>query len=213
MRGNHARCGAFLAAAFLVIGIALAAAGCGRRGEDDLILAEDPAMAGSSGTGDEAGTGDTCSGEDPEEEPVCVFVCGAVMEEGVYSLPEGSRVIDAVEAAGGYREDADPSYVNQADYVSDAQKLVIPTREEVKALEEQAPVRAGEEDAGDGLVNLNTADESQLQTLPGVGPARARSIIAYREENGPFQDPSEITKVSGIGQASYEKMKAYITAP
>lgn len=216
MKRNHAVRGIWMAAVFIAILTGLMTGGCAGNRQDDLIMVEEGDGAGEeSAISEEAVTGE--AGKEPEEEPdLYVFVCGAVMEEGVYALPPGSRVIDAVEAAGGFREDADRTYVNQADYVADAQKLVIPTREEAKGLREQeAESPAGREDpgSGKGLVNINTADAEELMTLPGIGPARAESIIRCREENGPFQDPSDITKVSGIGQASYEKLKDYITAP
>lgn len=149
---------------------------------------------------------------EPEPVPIKVFVCGAVANEGVYELPEGSRVFDAVQAAGGFAEDADEAYVNQADFVSDAQKLYIPTKSEADEMKEaaKAPEESASGESG-GLININTADESALTTLPGIGQARARSIIDYRQQNGPFEKPEDLMKVSGIGQAGFDKLKTYIT--
>lgn len=149
---------------------------------------------------------------EPEPVPIKVFVCGAVANEGVYELPEGSRVYDAVLAAGGFAEDADETYVNQADFVSDAQKLYIPTKSEADEMKEaaKAPEESASGESG-GLININTADESALTTLPGIGQARARSIIDYRQQNGPFEKPEDLMKVSGIGQAGFDKLKTYIT--
>ncbi len=147
-----------------------------------------------------------------EPERICVFVCGAVNREGVYELPEGARVIDAVEAAGGFSEDADTAYVNQAEFVRDAQKLRIPGREETASpdfiLQESAEA---EERPDPGLVNINTADLDELMTIPGIGQSKAMSILAYREEHGKFGSAEEIMNVKGIGRGVYEKMKDHIS--
>ena len=154
--------------------------------------------------------------EAPEAEPapslIKVFVCGQVAREGVYELPEGSRVCDAVEAAGGFTAEADETYVNQADFVSDAQKLYIPAKSEVREMEEKA-ASSQEDPAGgnDGLVNINTADLAALMTLPGIGQTKAQSILDYRQQNGPFEKAEDLMQVSGIGQASFDKLKMYIT--
>ncbi len=210
----------------------------------------DPQEADGTGTAGEAPADGADSGE---PELIYVFVCGAVAQEGVYELPAGSRVYQAVEAAGGYAADADTSYINQADPVTDAQKLEIPTVEEAEKLREEAALAAenrqaetdAESDSGpDGaaagyanngagqvnngagqmnnsagqaddaaarLININTADEAALQTLPGIGAAKAASIVRYREANGGFSSIEEIKKVSGIGDITYENIKGCIT--
>ena len=210
----------------------------------------DPQEADGTGTAGEAPADGADSGE---PELIYVFVCGAVAQEGVYELPAGSRVYQAVEAAGGYAADADTSYINQADPVTDAQKLEIPTVEEAEKLREEAALaaenRQAETDAESGsepdgaaagyanngagqvnngagqmnnsagqaddaaarLININTADEATLQTLPGIGAAKAASIVRYREANGGFSSIEEIKKVSGIGDITYENIKGCIT--
>ena len=203
----------------------------------------DPQEADGTGTAGEAPADGADSGE---PELIYVFVCGAVAQEGVYELPAGSRVYQAVEAAGGYAADADTSYINQADPVTDAQKLEIPTAEEAKKLREEAALvaenRQMETNPGPGtgpdgtaagyanngagqmnnsagqaddtaarLININTADEATLQTLPGIGAAKAASIVRYREANGGFSSIEEIKKVSGIGDITYENIKGCIT--
>lgn len=135
------------------------------------------------------------------QESIFVYVCGAVLEQGVYELPFGSRVYEAILMAGGFREDAATTVVNQAELLEDGVKLYIPTIAE--AVAEQA-----EED---GRVNLNSATKEELMTLPGVGESRAESIIQYREENGSFQAIEEIMQVSGIKEGLYEKIKELIT--
>ncbi len=130
-----------------------------------------------------------------------VYVCGAVKEPGVVSVPPGSRVEAALIAAGGFAEDAAEGRVNLADWVTDGQMLYFPTGEEA------AQMRTAESDAGTGLVNLNTADMSKLCTLPGIGEGRAADIIAYREKNGGFSTCEEIMNVPGIKEAVYEKIR------
>ena len=136
--------------------------------------------------------------------------------EGVYELPESSRVIDAVEAAGGYSEDADRIYVNQAEYVYDTQRVEIPTFEEAQRLREiEAEAAAEQGDSGsvreNGLIDINTADKQELMRIPGIGESKADRIIEYRQIHGRFGSIEELMNVSGIGSGMYEKMKDCIT--
>jgi len=175
--------------------------------------------AGSEISGDPQDSGENAGGtentEDSARRQICVFVCGAVMNEGVYYLDEGSRVIDAVNAAGGFREDADRSYVNQAEYVYDAERVSIPTAGEAEELrtdakaEREEPQGAGQ--AGNGLININTASKSELMEIPGIGESKADRIISYRQNHGRFGSVDEIQNVSGIGSGIYEGLKDYIT--
>ena len=135
-----------------------------------------------------------------EEVRILVHVCGAVVNPGVVSLPQGSRAEDALLAAGGFTEDASRDFVNLAGYVSDGEKLYFPTREEISAgIQVQA-------EADDGLININTADVTVLCTLPGIGESRARDIIAYRETHGDFASCEDIMKISGIKISVYQKI-------
>lgn len=134
------------------------------------------------------------------EHGICVYVCGAVREPGVVELAEGSRAEDALRAAGGFAEDAKEDYVNLAAKLEDGQKLYFPNQAEAEM--PALPEQSGQE----GLVNINTADISQLTTLPGIGKARAGDIIAYREKNGAFQSREELKKVSGIKESVYAKL-------
>lgn len=160
-----------------------------------------------------------------------VHVCGAVEQPGVYELPPGSRIYQAIDLAGGMNTDADPDFLNQADYVFDGEKIYVPTREETEQMDtRQQTVTMSSEGTADrltneqngnrqeaggsgasGLVNLNTASEEQLCTLPGIGSSKARSIIAYREEHGSFERIEGIMDVAGIKDGLFQKIKAYIT--
>lgn len=139
------------------------------------------------------------------QEQIYVYVCGAVITPGVFALPAGSRADDALQAAGGFSEDAQTDYVNLAAKVSDGEKLYIPTRQEAEAFASSESAEAQR------LVNINTADVSLLCTLPGIGESRAQDIIAYREKNGAFQNIEDIMKVSGIKASTYEKLCDKIT--
>ena len=151
----------------------------------------------------------------PEEKVICVHICGAVVSPGVYEIPPGSRVYEAVMAAGGYRDDADKDYVNQALVLNDSDKLVIPTLADTEAMVIPSNGKKKEFGIGSGVpvsessgkVNINTAGVEELCTLPGIGEARAKVIISYRESSGPFKSIEDIMNVSGIKQASFDKIK------
>lgn len=142
--------------------------------------------------------------------PILVHITGAVAEPGVYTLPPGSRVQDAVQAAGGLSPTADETLVNLAARLKDGDKIRIPlTGEDAPALTEQKN-QSGIIGATT-LVDLNTALAVELETLPGIGPGRAEDIIAYREAHGPFKAITEIMNVPGIGQATFDLFKELIT--
>lgn len=138
---------------------------------------------------------------------IVVYVCGAVVNPDVYSLLEGSRVKEAVEAAGGFTAKADRVRINLARRLSDGEQVYVP-----KIGEEALPVAptAPSGQAG-GKININTATAEELDTLPGIGPAYAERIIRHREEFGPFKKIEDIKKVRGIGDAAFEEIKDLIT--
>lgn len=145
--------------------------------------------------------------EERAGEECVVHVCGAVNRPGVYSLPAGSRIHDAVREAEGLRGDAAESSVNQAAFVEDGMQIRIPTIEEAQAA---AADGCGGEAQG-GLVDLNSASLSELMSLPGIGETKAEAILAYREKNGRFQTIEDIMKVDGIKEAGFRKLQALIT--
>lgn len=154
-----------------------------------------------------------------ESQEIFVYVCGAVAAPGVYCLPNGARVYEAIEAAGGMTEEADKTYVNQAEEVSDGAKLQIFTKDEVEqAGRNPDPNITGEDGLGgqspqdqqNGKVNLNTATIEELKTLPGIGDMRAEAIIAYRKSKGPFTSIDQLKEIAGIKGKIYEKIEEYI---
>ena len=142
----------------------------------------------------------------PATEKVVVHVAGAIGSPGVYEVPEGSRVIDAVLAAGGFAIDANPDAVNLAAVVADAQRVYVPREGEAMVAD---PGGSGGADAGP--INLNSATADQLDELPGVGPATAAAIIAHREQHGPFASVDQLGDVRGIGPAKLEAIRGLVT--
>lgn len=143
---------------------------------------------------------------------VMVHVCGAVRNPGVYELEDGSRIIDAVLEAGGLQEDAAADALNLAMPVSDGSRVYVPCADELTDGQFAQVDATGIAGSGDsGRVNINTASVDELTTLKGIGQSRAESIVAYREEHGPFKKTEDIMNISGIKQASYDKIKDNIT--
>lgn len=154
--------------------------------------------------GEEGGSDGMTKAGEGEETPLpalVVHVCGAVKDPGVKMLPAGSRAADALEMAGGFTDAADQSYVNLAAFVEDGQQLYFPEKGEKP--------REGMEEGGP--VNLNLADETTLQTIPGIGESRAKAILKYRKEHGRFSSVEELLQVPGIGDALYQQIQDLVT--
>lgn len=148
--------------------------------------------------------------EEEQEVIVVVDVKGAVNKPGVYEADGEDRVIDMINKAGGLKESADEAKINFAIRVEDEMVIYVP--EIGEALEQVGGIMTpiGGTDQQDGKVNINTADDAELQTLTGIGPAKAAAIIDYREKNGPFQAIEDLKLISGIGEKSFEKLKDQI---
>ena len=191
------------------------------------VKAQDTAQITQSGQSEEARTADPADNEQSTNETqvqLFVHVCGSVNDPGVYAVAEGTRIYQAVELAGGMAEDANESYLNMAEVVSDGQKIYVPSQQE-------QPEENGNEMSGlagmtsnaggsqSGLesgqtgskVNINTATKEQLMTLPGIGESRANDIITYRQTNGKFSEIEDIKNISGIKEAAFNKIKDQIT--
>lgn len=134
---------------------------------------------------------------------IAVHVLGAVERPGFYELRDGARVLDAIAAAGGLLETADPAGVNLARFLSDGEQVRVPEVGEVPAVQPGLTT--------DGLVNLNTADAATLETLPRVGPAMASRIIAWREANGGFQSVDDLRQVTGVGERTFAELAPRVT--
>ncbi len=148
-------------------------------------------------------------------------ICGAVINPGVYPVTEDVRVVDLVELAGGFTKEAAEDYINQALKVQDGQRIYIPTQEEVKELSAGeymagggapgTPEQEASEPSGTKLININTATAEELMKLPGVGEAKAASIIEYRNTKGKFKTIQDLMKISGIKEGLFERVSGYIT--
>jgi len=156
----------------------------------------------------------------PSQEPLAVHVVGGVARPGIYYLPEGARVQDALSAAGGLLTTAETTNVNLAQRVEDGQKIIIPCKDDscpVDATTLDLPSDGGE--AGDSgavinsgeLLDVNLATLEELDSLPGIGPSTAQKIIDYREANGPFFVVEDLLNVSGIGETTLENIRNLIT--
>ena len=187
----------------IVLLLLLALTGCGKT----------EAVFYGSGTEElpvEAGTEQTEQIEQTEKSKdtkrsVWVYVCGSVNHPGVYELSEGSRITDAIEAAGGMTEEAADTYLNLAETLSDGQKIEVPSQEEAEVLTEAGKTGAA------GLVNLNRATEEELMTLSGIGASKAKEIIRYRETKGGFGKPEDLMKIPGIKEGVFHKIRDQIT--
>lgn len=138
---------------------------------------------------------------------IFVHVGGAVRTPGLYELPMGARVDDAVRAAGGVLEDADVNGLNLAARVKDGEKVLVPTQ----SGQGEAPAASGSGGAEGGLINLNTATVGDLEQLPGIGPALAQRILDYRERNGGFRSVDDLLEVPGIGAKKFEELREHVT--
>ena len=151
--------------------------------------------------------------------PISVYINGAVAIPGVYTLPPDARVAGLIAAAGGFSAEAFTDAVNMAQPLIDGIQVYVPDSADSAEIKSQLLTNPAPSDAqttstgisSDGRININSASKSELEEIPAVGPSTAASIMAYREDNGPFQEIEEIMNVSGIGEGKFEQMKDAIT--
>lgn len=147
-----------------------------------------------------------------EEKDIIIHIAGAVQKQGIVKIKEGSRISDVIESAGGITEDADLSKINLAYSVKDGQKIYVPS------VNDKENINTITEDLGENIidndninktskVNINTASQTELETLNGIGPSTALKIINYRSENGNFKKIDDIKNVPGIGDSKFENIK------
>lgn len=191
-----------------ILALVLGISGCANQREEakELLLSKETSevKAGSNGKEEVWLEAEAKSQKEEETDIIYVQVSGAVNHPGVYELPLGSRVFQALELAGGMTQEAQEKSINQAQTLEDGQMIWVPTAEEAAALPEQQPESLAKDD---GKVNLNTATKEELQTLPGIGEAKAQSIVAWREEHGSFTQIEDIMKIEGIKEGVFSKIK------
>ena len=169
------------------------------------LVVTDSVISTSDGAGSHFDSSDDSTKDDSNTD-IYVHICGAVINPGVYQVPAGTRVYQALELAGGSSDDAYLSGINLADKLADGQKVYIPS--EGENAEGILSIDSG--DVQSVMININTASEAELMTLPGIGQSRAKDIINYRLKKGLFESIDDIMKVSGIKEAAFEKIKDLI---
>ena len=150
----------------------------------------------------------TTASRSSAKDSIYVYICGEVKHPGVYRFSKDDRIVAAIKAAGGLTDKASAESMNQAEKMKDGQQITIPSKKQV-AKKEQSNVAT--EQSSSGKININTASAQELMTLTGIGEAKASDIISYREEHGPFSEPSDIMKIQGIKEGIYNKIKDKIT--
>ncbi|HSP75498.1 MAG TPA: helix-hairpin-helix domain-containing protein [Cryobacterium sp.] len=218
--------GAAVVLLIMALATAVVVSAVGQQAGHQVVFPADPAADSEAGAGSDSGA----AGTDPAPGSsaaasasgalIFVHVLGAVRRPGLFELSTGARVMDAVAAAGGLTETADPAGTNLARKLSDGEQLYLPQLGEVPAGPPPgagAGVGAGAGGAADpgggpaGLVNLNTATLADLDTLPRIGPAMAQRILDFRDANGPFASVEDLRNVTGIGEKTFESLSALIT--
>ena len=169
------------------------------------LVVTDSVISTSDGAGSHFDSSDDSTKDDSNTD-IYVHICGAVINPGVYQVPVGTRVYQALELAGGSSDDAYLSGINLADKLADGQKVYIPAEGE----NAEGILSTDSGGVQSVMVNINTASEAELMTLPGIGQSRAKDIINYRVKNGFFESIDDIMKVSGIKEAAFEKIKDLI---
>lgn len=204
-------------------GLLLLLGGCGRQAsilttantETDTVAAVDTETVYP--TEQETAQSDTAQAEE-KPEILAVYVCGAVLQPGVYYLPSDAIKEAAVLMAGGFCEGADATYVNLAEPVCSGERIYIPTKDETAGMS-LAPVGEAGTSGGQATdhmqiktdkININTADKNELMTLPGIGENKADAILEYRQTRGKFQSTDELMNISGIKEGVYNKIKDLI---
>ena len=156
--------------------------------------------------------------ETQENQKIIIHISGQVKNEGVYELEQESRIIDAINKAGGLTETADTSQLNLAEKIEDGVKIYVPEKgeESVETSNQEGEITKNTQnivqnkETKSKKININTATEEELDTLPGIGQATAQKIIEYRKENGKFSNIEDIKDVSGIGDSKFDKIKDLI---
>lgn len=178
------------------------------------VSASEPASSEKDNNRFENKTDGVSKDEKKIEEKVDIFVhvCGAVNKEGVYQVKEGSRVVDAIKAAGGLAKKAASYGINQAELLKDGMQVYIPTKNEasktqVKTVQSLGSTKGKSVTSQGNAININTATKEELMKLNGVGEAKAALIITYRETNGGFKNTTDLMKIKGIKQKFFDKIK------
>jgi competence protein ComEA len=148
---------------------------------------------------------------DPDPNELRVWVGGEVARPGIYTFDRGDRVADALKAAGGALESGDTSGLGLAAPLADSDQVIVPPKPAAAAPATTFSATGQTPPASGSVVNINTASAAQLEELPGIGPVLAERVVAYREQNGPFQSVDELAEVAGISDRMVDELRALIT--
>lgn len=187
----------------------------GAKGEnEEIVVVQDGETLMEQETTDQSQSFELSDDSEVETETVAKIVVdidGCVKKAGVYEVDEGTRLYEVIQLAGGLTKSADTTLINQAEVLFDGQKIVIPEKVETTGNDDVKGTIVNGGMTADGRININQADAETLQEIPGVGPATAENILAYRAANGKFISIEELKNVSGIGEKTFDKMKDKIT--
>ena len=190
--------------------------------DDRTVEAEVTGAADANGKNSSKGVSDSGQSEHDgkSQSEIRVYICGQICNPGVYTLEEDSRICDVIQKAGGLKEEASDTYLNQAQRLEDGMKIYVPSKEEAKTLGDPAQELSGisgqvtggagdstENGTTQGKVNINRADKAELMTLTGIGETKAEAILSYRETNREFQSLEELKQVEGIKDGTFQKIK------
>lgn len=176
--------------------------------EDEIFIAGDSIQESKDDVTEDTPENKTDGEHKNSTESIFVHVCGAVKKAGVYELKEGSRICDAITAAGGFKKTANQTFLNQAQVLSDGEQVIVPTKDDTEKNMSSLGETVGMQNTQ--KVSINHATCEELMTLPGIGEAKAKSIIKYREENGGFQTLEDLKNIQGIKDGVYSKIADYI---
>ena len=186
--------------------------------QSDANHEQDIVLLPRESTGDQKVSVDGQDTEDSDKPFIYIHLCGAVVNPDVYRIEAGARLVDLIEFAGGLLPEAAGDYMNQAMEVEDGQRIYIPTITELEELTISEYAAGGQESGednssseADNKVNINTADETKLMSLPGIGQAKAKSIIDYRNKNGSFKATEDLMNIPGIKEGLFSKIEDLIT--
>lgn len=178
----------------VLLGMWMGLTGCQK--DEVMMTAQESTLVEES---EVSSSGDT---EQSMDANIYVYVCGYVEQPGVYELPADARICDALTLAGGVAQEGRPEVLNQAEHMTDGQTIYVPGKEETEP--------DGSTQETDGRLNLNTATREELMTLPGIGGAKADSILQYREEHGGFQSIEQLMEIQGIKEGIFNKLREYV---
>lgn len=177
----------------------------GGNGKNDEIVVDKTGEMEAEMMEEESDSETEDEGLQPTASNLVVDISGCVKNPGVYEFEDGTRLHDVIQQAGGLTEEADIDAINQAELVTDGQKILIP--EKLETMDGAERTTFTQNAVSNGKININQADSTTLQEIPGIGPATADKIIQYRDANGRFQSIEDLKNVSGIGEKTFEKMK------